>query len=96
MEYLPRGRSVTQAHIQSHAIRMLLIGNCCRHKLSVFDISFGVDELLELSNLQAPVVVGNDLEHHDQFARYIQPECGFCLAGDLDRTNGKFSAQYWP
>ena len=52
-------------------------------------MGLGVNELLELSNLQAPVVVGNDLEGHDQFAREMRPERGLCLARDLDRRSGE-------
>ena len=60
----------------------LLLG-FCRHRLHKVEIGFGVDELLDLPDLQASVFVGNDVCDGDGFVDNINPEVGLRLLGEL-------------
>jgi hypothetical protein len=55
-------RSENTASLSSDARRtLLLLSPRCRDRLSKVEFEFGVRELLDSFNLQAPVLVGNDV-----------------------------------
>ena len=63
--------------------------SCTQGTLGRFDslhgveIGYGVDELIDLLDLQVSVFVGNDLCNGERFVVQINPECGLCLLGEL-------------
>lgn len=54
-----------------------------RNSLNKVKVGFGVGELLDLLDLQAPVLVSNDLRDVDRFTDRLHPDHGLQLAGDL-------------
>src|ERR1700753_580827 len=53
----------------------LPVGVCCQYRMNFVKMGFGINELLKLPNLQAPIAVADDLKDHDYFAREIHPNC---------------------
>jgi hypothetical protein len=51
--------------------------------LSKVEFGFGVRELLELFDLQAPVFVGHDVCDEDRFADPLNPDRSLCLVDHL-------------
>lgn len=49
----------------------------------MLEISFGVDELLDLLDLEGPVIVGNDVCDDYRFVGPINLDLGLYLAGKL-------------
>ena len=63
---------------------LLLLGRCRTHCLNKVKMAFGVGELLNLLDLQAPVFVGDDMVDEDRFAdRLNTRDHGLQLGGDL-------------
>lgn len=62
---------------------LLLLAFRRRNRLNTVEISFGVSELFDLLDLQASILVGNNMHHEERFEVYINSECGFYLVGDL-------------
>ena len=64
------------ASLSPDARRKLLPLNPCRHRhrLNKVEFGFGVRELFELFDLQAPVFVGNEVCDEERFADTLNPE----------------------
>ena len=78
------------AHIRFHIHNIYgFVVSCIQGTLGFFDrlhgveIGYGVDELVDLLDLQVSVFVGNDLCNGERFVVQINPECGLCLLGEL-------------
>jgi hypothetical protein len=57
-------------------------------------VELGVDEILDLLDLQGPIIVGNDGCDHNRFEGWIGPRSGRRLGGELQ---GRYHFQYvWP
>ena len=70
--------------MSSDTRRTLLFPNPRRcDRLSEIEIGFGVRELLEPFDLQAPVFVGDDIYDEDRFAVPLNPDCGLRLVDRL-------------
>ena len=54
-----------------------------RDRLNKVEFSFGVRELLDLFDLQAPIFVGDDIRDEYRFADSLNPEGGTHLVGHL-------------
>ena len=89
-----RVRSIDRAQIHIHNIRrgygfvvtqriLLLRGLCRLDRLKEVEIGFGVNELFDLPDLQAPVFVGGEVDDGDRFAVHINPHYGFRFVGGL-------------
>ena len=61
----------------------LLPGFCCLDSLEEVEICFGVVELIDLLDLQAPVIVGHDVCGDDHFEGHFHPDRGRRLATGL-------------
>jgi hypothetical protein len=67
-------RSEHTASLSSDIQRTLLLLSSRRcERLNIVEFGFGVRELLELFELQAPVFVGDDVYDEDRFAEIINP-----------------------
>ena len=61
---------------------LLLLSSRRLIRLHGFDKGFGVDELLDLLDLQTPAFVG-DVCGDDRFVSRLQSEYGLCFVGEL-------------
>jgi hypothetical protein len=63
------------ASLSSNTRRTLsLLSTCRRDRLGKVEFGFGVRELLDPFELQAPVFIGNDVSDEDRFADPLNPD----------------------
>jgi len=62
---------------------LLLLGSCRRDRLGEVKVGLGVCELLDLLDLQVPVLIGNYVPDENRFTIHLNPDQGFRLIGDL-------------
>jgi hypothetical protein len=79
-------RSERTAFLSSDTRRtlpLLLFSPCRRDRFNKIEFGFGVRELLDLFDLQAPIFVGNDVCDEDRFVVHLDPDRGLRLVGHL-------------
>ena len=79
-------RSERTAFLSSDTRRtlpLLLFSPCRRDRFNKVEFGFGVRELLDLFDLQAPVFVSNDVCDEDRFMVHLDPDRGLRLVGHL-------------
>lgn len=64
----------------------LLVGLRRRECLGYFQIGFGVGEFVELLDLQASIIVGNDVNDVDRLADGVYPVWVLCSVSDLSES----------